>query len=97
MADAIDARYGSDANSALSEQVAKALFNKAIYLSHLGRREEALAVADAIDARYGSHPAQALREQVAKALSNKAVHLASLGHCEDAVAIARRDRRALWG
>ena len=55
----------------LRELVAKALLNKGVRLSALGRSEDAIAAYDDLLARFGAATELPLRELVAKALVDK--------------------------
>jgi hypothetical protein len=69
-------RFGEAPESALREQVAKALLNKGFALAQLGRPEEAIEVHDDALAGFREAPEPALREQVDRLLRTreKAVH-----------------------
>ena len=60
------------------EQVATAIFDKAVQLNELGHYDEALAVYDEIVDRFGTASEPALREQVAKAREQKEILLRKL-------------------
>ena len=55
----------------LREEIAKALLNKGISLSKLGRNDEEIAVYNNVLARFSTGTETALRENVARALYNK--------------------------
>jgi hypothetical protein len=57
------ARFGEDAEPALREQAAKALFNKGATLGALGRSDEAIAVYDDVVALSGADAEPAMREK----------------------------------
>jgi len=85
---AADRLPSGDVDLELSEQMARALFNKAVALGILGRSEEALAAYEEVVRRFGEANEPALREQVAKALFNKGVRLGALGRSEEEIAVS---------
>jgi tetratricopeptide (TPR) repeat protein len=64
---------------------AKALYNKAVALGHLNRREEALEAYNEMLRRFGDSTEPVLRERVAKALHNKGGTLGQLSRREEAL------------
>jgi tetratricopeptide (TPR) repeat protein len=78
-------RFGEAPESALREQVARALVNKGVALGQLNRSEEAIQAYDAALRRFGDAPGSALREQVARALVNKGAELGQLNRSEEAI------------
>ncbi|ENC6397965.1 hypothetical protein ABKX72_003790, partial [Aeromonas veronii] len=80
-------RFGTSDAPALQEQVAKALCNKGVRLSQLGRSEDEITVYDELLQHFGTSDAPALQEQVAKALCYKGMTLGQLGRSEDAITV----------
>jgi tetratricopeptide (TPR) repeat protein len=70
--DAIEAAHGKDATSAVRQQLAKALVNKAIILHRQGKKDEATDLCDTIKDRFGDDDTPDIRAEVARALVCKA-------------------------
>jgi hypothetical protein len=64
-------RFGSDSETVLREEVAKALLNKGITLRQLGRSGEELAVYNELIARFGNASETELIGIVSRARANK--------------------------
>ncbi len=79
-------RFGEASEPGLREQVAKALFSKAVLLGAQGEGAVAIAVYEQVVERFGEASEPGLREQVAKALFSKAAALGAQG--QEAAAIA---------
>lgn len=76
----------SESPNAPPNQVARALANKGIALSRLGRAYEAIVAYDLADSRYANDTTLAVREHVARALGSKGNALEQLGHTDEAIA-----------
>ncbi len=81
-------RFGDSKESALQDQVAKALVSKGFALGRLGRSEEEIAVYNNVIKRFGDSKELALQEGVAMALVNKGASLGQLNRSEEAIAAA---------
>ncbi len=68
---------------ALSEQLAKTLFNKGVTLGQLNRSRKAIEAYGEVIRRFGDSPELALREQVAKAFFNKGATFGRLNQSQE--------------
>jgi tetratricopeptide (TPR) repeat protein/energy-coupling factor transporter ATP-binding protein EcfA2 len=73
-------------NTALLEQVARAMVNKGFALVKLERHREAIAVYEEVLRRFGDASEIGLREQAAAALVNQGIALTEVGDLERAIA-----------
>ena len=79
-------RFGDAIETAIREQVAKALQEKGASFVHLKRYEDAIAAYDALVGRFGDATEAVIREQVAMALVNKGWCFDALERYEDGIA-----------
>ncbi len=79
-------RFGDAEETALKEEVARALVNRGVVLAELERWEEALGSYAEVTDRFGNAARTALKESVAGALVNRGGVLRKLGRREDALA-----------
>ncbi len=77
-------------HSRVAEAVVRALSNKGVRLSKLGRSEEDLSIYDLVVERFGHRHELPVAEQVVAALVNKGIRLGKLGRSEEAVAVYDR-------